>query len=130
MSTFVVDTHALVWYLDGDVRLSKAAESHLDDPAASLVIPTIVLAEVRHLFGKRRIPISFEDVVDAIEGDPRCVVYPFDFVCVQALDDRLDLHDGIIAATAVVFRDSVDSSTALVTRDSAMRAAGIVATIW
>lgn len=130
MSTVVVDTHALVWYIDGDKRLSKAAEASLDDPTASLIIPTIVLAEVRHLFAKRRIPVSFGDVVDAIEADPRCVVYPFDFACVQALDERLDLHDGIIAATTVVFRDSVDPSTALVTRDSAMRAAGIVATVW
>jgi PIN domain nuclease of toxin-antitoxin system len=130
VSTFVIDTHALVWYLDGDARLSKAAESSLDDPAATIVIPTIVLAEVRHLFGKRRIPISFEEVVGAIEADPRCVVYPFDFLCVQALDERLDLHDGIIAATAVVFRDSVDPSTALVTRDQALRDSGIVRTVW
>ena len=36
----------------------------------------------------------------------------------------------IIAATAVVFRDSVDPSTALVTRDERMRAARIVKTIW
>lgn len=130
MSTFVVDTHALVWYVDDDDRLSNAAEASLEDPTASLVIPTIVLAEVRYLFGKRRIPISFEDVVDAIEDDPRCVVYPFDFACVQALDERLDLHDAIITATAVVFRDSVDPSTALVTRDEMVRAAGIVQTIW
>ena len=130
MSTFVVDTHALVWYIDGDERLSAAAEASLDDPAGSLVIPTIVLAEVRYLFAKRRIPISFEDVLGAIEADPRCVVYPFDFACVEALDERLDLHDAIITATALVFRDSIDPSTALVTRDQRVRAAGIVETIW
>ncbi|MFW6162170.1 MAG: type II toxin-antitoxin system VapC family toxin [Planctomycetota bacterium] len=130
MSTFVVDTHALVWYIDGDDRLSGAAEASLDDGAASLVIPTIVLAEVRHLFGKRRIRLSFEDVVVAIEADARCVVYPFDFACVQALDERLDLHDGIIVATAVVFRNSVDPATSLVTRDRTIQAAGIVKTVW
>jgi len=130
VSTFVVDTHALVWYIDGDRRLSKAAEASLDDPTASLVIPTIVLAEVRYLFGKRRIPISFGDVIDAIEGDPRCVVYPFDYTCVQALDEHLDLHDAIIAATAVVFRDAVDPSTALVTKDRMIHATGAVKAIW
>jgi len=130
VSTFVIDTHALVWYIDGDRRLSRAAEVALDDPSASLVIPTIVLAEIRHLFGKRRIPISFGDVVAAIEADARCVVYPFDFPCVEAIDERLDLHDAIIAATAVVFRRSVDPATALVTRDEAIRDSGIVETIW
>jgi len=58
------------------------------------------------------------------------VVYPFDFACVEALAERLNLHDAIITATAVVFRDSVDSSTALVTRDDEIRAAGVVKTIW
>lgn len=130
MSTFVLDTHALVWYLDGDRRLSKAAEAAMDDPSASLVIPTIVLAEVRYLFGKRRIPVSFEDVVAAIERDARCVVYPFDFACVEAVDEHLNLHDAIIAATAVVFRDSVDPSTALVTKDEEIRDSGVVKTLW
>jgi len=130
VSTFVLDTHVLVWYIDGDKRLSKAATAALDEPSARLVIPTIVLAEVRYLFGRRRIPVSFQDVVEAIEGDPRCVVYPFDFACVEALDERLNLHDAIIAATAAVFRDSLDASTALVTRDDAIRTAGVVKTIW
>ncbi len=130
MSTFVLDTHALVWYLDGDKRLSVAAEAAMDDPSASLVIPTIVLAEVRYLFGRGRIPISFGDVVAAIEGDARCVVYPFDFACVEAIDERLNLHDAIITATAVVFRDSVDSSTALVTRDEEIRDSSVVKTLW
>lgn len=130
MSTFVLDTHTLVWYLDGDKRLSKAAEAAMDDPTASLVIPTVVLAEVRYLFRKRRIPVSFGEVVAAIEHDPRCVVYPFDFACVEAMDERLNLHDAIIAATAVVFRNSVDASTALVTRDQEVRDAGVVKTLW
>ncbi len=130
MSTFVLDTHALVWYIDGDSRLSKGAMAVLDDPTARLVIPTIVLAEVRYLFAKRRIPVSFEDVVAAIEGDPRCVAYPFDFACVEVLDERLNLHDAIITATATVFRHSVDSSTTLVTRDEETRASGIVKTVW
>jgi hypothetical protein len=57
-------------------------------------------------------------------------VYPFDFACVEAIDERLNLHDAIIAATAVVFRDSVDPSTALVTKDEEIRDSGVVKTLW
>ena len=76
MSTFVVDTHALVWYIDGDRRLSATAEASLDDPTATLVIPTIVLAEVRYLFGKRRIPISFGAIIAATAAVFRDAVDP------------------------------------------------------
>jgi len=55
VSTFIIDTHALVWYLDGDARLSKAAESSLDDPAATIVIPTIVLPPAISRHAARRV---------------------------------------------------------------------------
>lgn len=130
MSTFVVDTHALVWYLDKDKKLSKNAEIALDSANAILVIPTIVLAEVKHLFRKRRISISFEDVMHAIENDKRCIIYPFDLSCVEYLDERLDLHDGIIVATGVIFHDSVDQFTKIITRDIAIKQSGLINTLW
>lgn len=66
----------------------------------------------------------------AIESDPRCVIYPFDLACVENLDERLNLHDGVIAATGVLFRDSLDTSTKLITRDKAIKELGIIDTIW
>ena len=68
MKTFVVDTHALVWYLDGNKRLSKTAESKMDLPDATLIIPTVVLAEVKYLFKKKRIAISIENVLQTIQA--------------------------------------------------------------
>lgn len=130
MNTFIVDTHALVWYLDKDKKLSKTAEKALDSSDVSLVIPTVVLAEVKYLFSKRRISISFENVMQAIENDHRCIIYPFDLSCVEHLDERLDLHDGIIVATGVIFRDSVDQSTKIITRDVTIKQSGIINTLW
>jgi PIN domain nuclease of toxin-antitoxin system len=130
MSTFIVDTHALVWYLDEDKKLSKNAEEVLDSSEITLVIPTMVLAEVKYLFGKKRIPISFEDVIQAIENDQRCIIYPFDLSCVESLDERFNLHDGIIVATGVIFRDSIDPSAKIITRDRTIRESGIIDILW
>lgn len=130
MSTFVVDTHALVWYLDKDKKLSKNAEKALDASDSTLVIPTVVLAEIKYLFKKRRISISFEDVMQAIEHDQRCIIYPFDLSCVEYLDERLDLHDGVIVATGVIFRDSVDQSTKIIARDASIKQSAIIYTLW
>jgi hypothetical protein len=33
---FVLDTHALVWYVEGSARLSSAAKAIMDDPASEI----------------------------------------------------------------------------------------------
>lgn len=40
---YVLDTHAVVWFLEGSSRLGSAAKEAISDPAGELVIPTIVL---------------------------------------------------------------------------------------
>ncbi len=54
MRTFVVDTHALVWFLAHDSRLSEKARTVLQDPTVRLIIPAIVLAEIKYLSSKGR----------------------------------------------------------------------------
>lgn len=130
MSTFVIDTHAFVWYLDGDKRLSKSAERELDSSGAVLVFPTVVLAEVKYLFARKRIRTSFSSVMETIETDDRCIIYPFDLLCVELLDERLDLHDGVIAATGVILRDRIDPSPKVITKDTKIRELGIIETLW
>ena len=67
--THVVDTHALVFYLTEIERLGKRALAALRDPDARLIIPTIVLSEIKYLAHKRRIPTSFEKVVSELQAD-------------------------------------------------------------
>ncbi|MBI3942347.1 MAG: hypothetical protein HY326_04985 [Chloroflexi bacterium] len=40
MTTYVVDTYALVWFLDGDPRLGEKAREILRDESLPLVIPS------------------------------------------------------------------------------------------
>lgn len=42
---YIVDTHALIWYLEGNTKLSKKARAILDDTQSQLVLPLIALAE-------------------------------------------------------------------------------------
>ena len=46
--TYVVDSHALVWFLEANLRLSMAARNALIDTTAEVVVPIIVLV-VGHL---------------------------------------------------------------------------------
>jgi PIN domain nuclease of toxin-antitoxin system len=51
--TYVVDTHALVWFLEGNPRPSIAARNALIDATAQVVVPTIVLEEITFLHRQR-----------------------------------------------------------------------------
>ena len=67
MRTFVVDTHALVWFLSRDSRLSEKARSIFRDPTVRLIIPAIVLAEIKYLSSKGRFLQTLDDVLAAME---------------------------------------------------------------
>ena len=130
MTTYVVDTHALVWYLAADRRLSAVARAILENEHAVLVIPTIVLAELRHLIAKKRVNTHFDAVLTELRRDRRVIIHTFDLTCVERLDPRLDLHDGAIVATAIARRDLLGEDVALITRDAEIRQSGLVRTVW
>ena len=55
----VVDTHAALWYVFGDSRLSVSAKAFMDQAAAAgnkVVLSVISLAEILYLIEKNRLP--------------------------------------------------------------------------
>ena len=65
---YVVDTHSLVWYLTDDNKLSDNVIQILDqkDSSDTIIVPTIVLAEILYINKKGKISNSFEDTVKSI----------------------------------------------------------------
>jgi predicted nucleic acid-binding protein len=128
--TYVVDMHALEWFLEGNPRLSMAARAALSDTAVKVVIPTIVLAEITFLYARRRIAIDLLDVLSHVASAANCLVYPLDGVVVERLPTTLNIHDAIIVATALVFRDVLSQSTAVVTKDADITTSGLINALW
>jgi PIN domain nuclease of toxin-antitoxin system len=126
---YVLDTHALVWYLDGDQRLAQPARDLLRDESNPLVIPAIVLAKVKHLSAKRRFDMDVDGVLRAIGSTERCTIYPVDLHVVEAMPTSLDIHDGLIVGTALVLQP-VLGQVAIITCDQAIIGAGLVSTVW
>jgi len=59
MPAVVADTHAAIWYLLEDPRLSRAAGSAMDDASAAgdpILISAITLVELTYLVEKGRVP--------------------------------------------------------------------------
>ena len=130
---YVLDTHPVIWYLEGNPRLGNRARAIIDDPDADLVLPIIALAEAVFIVekGKTGIP-NAETLLARLDADPRIIVYPLDRT---VLDRTLDLteipemHDRQIAATALVLADQGHASC-LVTKDTILVNTSAVTTVW
>ena len=69
---FIVDTHALIWHLEGRSSIGAAAKAIIDTPESELVLPIIALAEAVFIVDKGRTSIpSVSNLLDDVFGDPR-----------------------------------------------------------
>jgi PIN domain nuclease of toxin-antitoxin system len=111
MPDAVVDTHALVWYLEDSPRLGPAARQVFDacDRGEVVIyVPTICLVEIIYLQEKGRIPAELKAELDAQlrAGTSGLILVGLTPEVAQAVADVPraavpDMPDRIIAATAV-----------------------------
>jgi PIN domain nuclease of toxin-antitoxin system len=133
MPAVVADTHAVVWYLGNNPKLSPVAAKALDRATAGgdpILIPSISLVELTYLVEKGRVPAQARKrLVDALaQPDGAYELAPLDgrvAAAVELIDRGVvpDLPDRVIAATALA------AGVALVSRDGKIRASQIQ-TIW
>ena len=111
MNGLVADTHAVLWFLANESRLSAVADAAMTETiesGGSVVVCTITLVEVAYLVEKRRIDANAFDLVARAlsDSDSGVLLAPLDF----SVADRLrliprvsvpDMPDRIIAATAL-----------------------------
>lgn len=131
----VADSHAVLWYLQGDSgHLSPAADKALHGAAETdrIRVPIAVLIDLWYVGQSRRelttdaIRLVHEEVLDPV-GD--FTVVPIDVSVVNAyqaipLDVLRDPWDRFITATAIAL------DLPLVTRDRAIANSGLVEVVW
>lgn len=130
---YVLDTHALIWFLEGNPRLGKNAKTILSDPNRELVLPAIVLAEAAWIVERGRTSIpSVLELFNAVNSDPRLVIYSLDARIIKQTLSLLtitEMHDRQIVATVLVLANQEESVT-LLTCDQNITASGLVLTVW
>lgn len=110
MTDYVTDTHALVWYLTDDARLSSSARvafTQADDGMSTIWIPGIVLVEIIYLVERARFPqVLVTQVLERVDP-PRdnYALVPLDSGVIRTLQtiDRAlvpEMPDRIVAASA------------------------------
>jgi PIN domain nuclease of toxin-antitoxin system len=130
---YVIDTHALVWFLEGNPRLGLNAKAILADSTSQLVLPAIALAEAVWIVDRGRTSIpSVVDLLNAVNADPRIVIYPVDQTVVEqsvSLSVITEMHDRLIVATAIVLENQGEK-VSLLTCDRNIAASGLLTIVW
>jgi PIN domain nuclease of toxin-antitoxin system len=132
MIVAIADTHATIWYLYSDPRLS-AASAFIDETVAAgdhIVISAITIAEMIYLIEKGRIPTGTLDDLRAATADPasvlRHVAFDEGIATKMAEVPRRqipDLPDRVIGATALLY------GVPVLSRDNRIRSSN-VRTVW
>ncbi len=127
---FISDTHSLIWYLTEDSKLGKKALKIFeasDSGKETIIIPTIVLAELLHICEKKKIGVKFNHILEKLKDSLNYVVYNLDFNIILKIKDLTkipDLHDRIIVATARIIKAKV------ITKDTIIKKSNYVNIIW
>lgn len=124
--TYVVDTHIFVWLLDKNKRLSQKYKEILLNNNNAFIVPAIVLAEIKHLISMKRINTNFETVIEYLSECDNCTVYPVNEDVVEHMPEGLDIHDGIIVATGLIYKNFLGDDVFILTEDEAIRNSGIL----
>lgn len=132
---YVLDTHALVWYLEGNPRLGRQARMAMETVDSEMILPLIALAEVVYLIEKGRIGITtVSDLLADVTNDSRIEIYP---LTLEIFERSLtpegipipELHDRFIVSTGLYLQD-LGHTVAILTRDKSITDAGVLPVIW
>lgn len=134
MSIYVTDTHAFLWYLYNDTRLSPACRAifeQADAGEARILIPAIVVVEIIYLAEKGRIDAQAVRKTLALlaAAADNYQVVPLDLGLAEAMTriDRMrvpDMPDRLIAATAL------QAGVPVLSRDLNISALDVLQVIW
>ena len=106
MNKYVIDTQALIKFLNGVTVINKEIDAILkktDEGDNVIVVPAVVIFEVGYLHEKKRIHISVKDIENIIFDSVNYVEEALTMDIIKSafeITDIPELHDRLIAGTA------------------------------
>jgi PIN domain nuclease of toxin-antitoxin system len=110
----VIDTHALIWLLTDDKKISLKAKEYFRG-AGIVFIPTIVILELMYMLKKSKEAHKFPNIMNDLKQEGRLFFVSLDVDIAEnnlKYSEKLEMHDNIIVATAEYLK------LPLITKDS------------
>lgn len=132
---YILDTHALVWFAEGNKRLSESAKAIIAAADSQMVLPLIALAEAAIIIERGRTTISdVSKFLNRVYADTRIEIFPLTLdVFERSLTPEglriPELHDRFIVSTGLHLQD-LGETVEIVTKDQAITDAGVLSVIW
>jgi len=106
MKKYVIDTQALIMFMNGVKVISTAVDQILKKADAGeniIILPSAVIFEIAYLYEKKRIPVSITDIEGIISGSLNYMEEPLTLDIIKSafeINDIPELHDRLISGTA------------------------------
>lgn len=132
---YLLDTHALIWFLEGNSRLGQNAKNVLMNRESQFVLPLIALAEATIIIERGRTTIpDANQFVTRIYADSRIEIFPLtlDVFKRSMTAEGLkipELHDRFIVSTGLYLQD-LGETIEMVTKDAEILASNVLPIIW
>lgn len=130
---YIVDTHGLIWYVEGNPKLGSQAKTVFDNADSVLILTTIVLAEAIDIVQKQRTAVpDVKTLLNRVFTDYRIEIVPLTIDILQESLNALavpEMHDRLITATGL-FIQKQGFSVAVLTKDDSIINSKLVKTVW
>jgi PIN domain nuclease of toxin-antitoxin system len=120
---YVTDTHALVWHLTGDPKLSgkaKAVFERVDAAQEVLFVPCIVLYEIWVIVEKKKAALDFDAFLRTLSSS---MYYRVEPLCTPVIEACLRIPRGIVRdpSDRLIAATSLHLGYPLITQDDLLR---------
>lgn len=130
---YILDTHALIWHLEGNKLLGKKAKAVIDASTSELVLPIIALAEAVFVVEKGRTAIpNVSDLLSDVNNDSRIEILPLTEDVLHtslSLTNIPEIHDRLIVATGVNLQNRGET-VEILTKDNEIVLASVLKVAW
>jgi len=132
---YLLDAHALVWFVEGNKRLSQRAKAIIAAPTSEIVLPLIALAEAAVVIERGRTTIpDVARFLSSVYADPRLEIYP---LTLEVFERSLtpeglripELHDRFIVSTGLHLQ-GLGHTVAILTKDETITNAAVLPVMW
>lgn len=130
---YILDTHALIWHLEGNSLLGTAAKAVTSNSNSELILPAIALAEAMFIVEKGRCSLtSVRDLIDDVRDDYRISIFPLTSGILEetaSLTAIPEIHDRLIVATGVYLKN-LGETVEILTKDNEIVLASLLPVTW